>query len=136
MSRQGYYRFPSLHGGNVYFVAEDDLWCVSDRGGIPRRLTAGLGEMGKSAVSPDGQWLALTAREEKHTEIYVLPATGGPLRRLTYLGAVSVVAGFTPEGEILFRSDAHQPFSRMVWMYRIAPGGGDPKQFPSDARTI
>src|SRR5687768_11443760 len=76
MSNQGYYRCPAIHANTVYFVAEDDIWSVPDAGGIPRRLTAGLGEMGKMAVSPDGQWLAVTAREEKHTEVYVASATG------------------------------------------------------------
>jgi tricorn protease len=65
---QGYYRYPAIHGSSIYFVAEDDVWSVSDSGGAPRRLTAGLGEMGRMAVSPDGQWLALTAHEEKHAE--------------------------------------------------------------------
>src|SRR5258705_13713992 len=105
MAKQGYFRFPAIHSGSVFFVAEDDVWAVSDAGGIPRRLTSGLGEMGKLAVSPDGQWLAVTAREEKHAEVYVTAAAGGPLRRLTYLGADSSVRGFSANGEIVFTSN-------------------------------
>ena len=130
MSNQGYYRFPAIHQNTVYFVAEDDIWSVPDEGGVPRRLTAGLGEMGKMAVSPDGQWLAVTAREEKHTEVYVAPASGGPLRRLTYLGADCGVRGFTPEGEITFTSNAGQPFLRAMWMYHLPLAGGQPRQYP------
>jgi tricorn protease len=127
VTNQGYHRFPAIHGDRVYFVSEDDIWRVPASGGSPTRLTAGLGEMGKMAVSPDGSWLAVTAREEKHTEVYVTPATGGPLRRVTYLGAECEVRGFTPEGEILFTSNAHQPFARMLWMFHVRPEGGEPQ---------
>src|SRR5262245_4616668 len=130
MAKQGYFRFPAIHSNNVFFVAEDDVWTVSDTGGIPRRLTSGLGEMGKLAVSPDGQWLAVTAREEKHAEVYVTPTAGGPLRRLTYLGVDSNVRGFSPNGEIIFNSNSGQPFLRMTWMFRIPTTGGHPQKYP------
>src|SRR5688500_1525530 len=116
MQNQGYYRFPAIHDDKLYFIAEDDVWCVSASGGIPLRLTAGLGEMGKMAISSDGSWLAVTAREEKHAEVYLMPAEGGPLKRLTYLGADSRVKGFTAEGDILFTSNAAQAFLRAYWM--------------------
>ncbi|HEX4998505.1 MAG TPA: S41 family peptidase [Terriglobia bacterium] len=131
----GYYRFPAIHHGDVYFISEDDIWTVSASGGIPRRLTAGLGEMGKIAISPDGQWLAATAREERRPEVYIAPAEGGPLKRLTYFGADSTVRGFSPDGEILFSSNASQPLGRMYRMYRIAVDGGAPKQFPYGPAT-
>ena len=129
MSNQGYYRFPAIHKNNIYFVAEDDIWCVDHAGGTPRRLTAGLGEMGKMAVSPNGEWLAVTAREEKHTEVYVAPSAGGPLRRLTYLGADSAVRGFTPDGDIVFTSNAGAPFLRAMYMFRVPVTGGQPHKY-------
>src|SRR5262245_1367175 len=129
MGKQGYFRFPAIHANTVFFVAEDDVWTVSDEGGIPRRLTSGLGEMGKLAVSPDGQRLAVTAREEKHAEVYLMPTAAGPLRRLTYLGADSSVRGFSPNGEIVFNSNTAQPFFRMAWMFRIPTTGGQPQKY-------
>ena len=129
MAEQGYFRLPAIHAGDVFFVAEDDVWTVSDTGGVPRRLTSGLGEMGRMAVSPDGQWLAITAREEKHAEVFLTAATGGPLRRLTYLGADSRVRGFSPDGDIVFTSNAAQPFRDMTWMFRIPITGGQPQKY-------
>ena len=82
----GYYRYPTIHGDTVVFVCEDDLWSVPAGGGIARRLTSGLAEASRPALSPDGTQLAFVGREEGEAEIYLMPAAGGPARRLTFLG--------------------------------------------------
>ena len=41
----GYYRYPTIQGEQIAFVAEDDLWLVPVEGGIARRLTANLAEV-------------------------------------------------------------------------------------------
>ncbi|MCP4358268.1 MAG: hypothetical protein GY796_09665, partial [Chloroflexi bacterium] len=58
MTTDGYYRYPTIHKNNVVFVGEDDLWLVSARGGVARRLTANLGMTSHPAFSPDGKHLA------------------------------------------------------------------------------
>ena len=55
-------------------------------GGVARRLTAGLGEPSTPCLSPDGKWLAFVSRDEQHPEVYLMPAEGGPARRMTWLG--------------------------------------------------
>jgi tricorn protease-like protein len=45
-SQQGYYRFPTIHTDTVIFACEEDLWTMHAGGGIPRRLTSGLGAAG------------------------------------------------------------------------------------------
>src|SRR5919202_1907659 len=77
----GYLRHPSLRGETIAFVTEDDLWSVPAAGGIARRLTANLSEVSHPALSPDGQHVAFTSREEHHPEVYCMPATGGPAAR-------------------------------------------------------
>ena len=90
---RGYYRFPTIHRDKVAFVAEDDLWLVSAKGGTARRLTANLGAVAHPFFSPDGEWLAFVGSEEGHSEVYVMAASGGPARRLTFLGSNTVVVG-------------------------------------------
>ena len=124
MTTAGYYRFPTLHGQTVVFVCEDDLWSVPDSGSIARRLTSGLGEASYPFLSPDGATLAFIGREEGHTEVYVMPALGGPARRLTYLGSITRVVGWSPDGEsILFMSHAGQPFLRLFKLFTVGPDG-------------
>jgi tricorn protease len=131
MSAPGYYRFPAICQENVVFVSEDDLWTVSAQGGVARRLTANLGMISSPFFSPDGAMLAFTGREEGPSEVYVMPAEGGPVRRVTYLGVASNVIGWTPDGgSILFSSDAGQPIDRIGVVYAVGPDGGPPARWP------
>jgi tricorn protease len=130
MSTPGYFRFPTIHDQTVVFTSEDDLWSVSAQGGTARRLTSGLGEARRPALSPDGRWLAFSGRDEGHTEVYLMPADGGQPRRLTFLGAESLVVGWNPDGEILFATNAGQPFIRMTQIYKLSPQGGSPERVP------
>jgi tricorn protease len=125
---QGYYRFPTLHGNTVVFASEDDLWTVPADGGVARRLTANLSAISHPCFSPMGDLLAFTAKEEGHFEVYTMPSGGGPLRRMTWLGATSSVMGWMPDGSrILFSSDAGQPFDRIGVVHAVSPEGGAPE---------
>ncbi|MEI8306247.1 MAG: S41 family peptidase [Chloroflexales bacterium] len=130
---QGYYRFPTISADSVVFVCEDDLWAVGASGGVARRLTANPGEALRPTLSPDGQLLAFTGRDEGGPEVYVMPAIGGPARRLTFLGAARTqVAGWSPDGsEILFSSEAGQPFGAMPKLFAVPHGGGEPRVLPT-----
>ncbi len=103
----GYYRQPAIHGDTVVFVAEGDLWRTNINGGNAQRLTTNLAEESNPAISPDGKWLAFTARYEGPAEVYVMPMAGGVPTRLTYDGDIARVQGFTPDGKILFASQRY-----------------------------
>src|SRR5947208_15693310 len=98
MQQSGYFRFPTIHDQTIVFVSEDDLWTVPAEGGTARRLTSGLGESSRPALSPDGQWLAFTGNEEGSAEVYVMAAAGGQPKRVTFYGSGCAGAGWTPEG--------------------------------------
>jgi tricorn protease len=132
----GYYSLPAIHGDTVVFVCEDDLWTVATTGGVARRLTSNLGMVGKPALSPDGQWVAFTGREEGTSEVYLMPAGGGPTQRLTYLGGATRVVGWTPEkpdqpSAIVFSGNSGQPLERQLVLYSIPSTGGEPQRLPT-----
>jgi len=122
-----YLRQPTLQGDTVVFVSDDDLWRASAHGGVAQRLTAGLAEPSTPCLSPDGRWIAYIGRDEQHPEVYLMPALGGPSRRLTWLGPDTLVRGWTPQGQILFVSTWGQPFFRNHQAYTVEPAGGLPQ---------
>jgi len=124
-SEKGYYRFPTIHNDRIVFVSEDDLWAVSSAGGPARRLSANPGMTSRPALSPDGKLLAYTSRDEGHDEVFIMPAEGGRPKRLTYLGAMTYVAGWRPNGKsVIFASDAEQPFMAWYHLHEIGADGG------------
>jgi Tol biopolymer transport system component len=79
---------------------------LSVRDGQP--LTAGNQIVESHALSPDGRWLAFDANLEGNQDIYVVPAEGGELRRLTTDPADDFSPSFSPDGRrIAFHSTRH-----------------------------
>lgn len=136
MPLQGYIRFPHIFQNTIVFVAEDDLWLLSSEGGRAERLTAGVGEVSYPRFSPDGLQLAFVGREEGPSEVYVMPATGEPARRVTYDAGNCRVLGWSPDGsEILYATNAGQFSGRFETIFATKPTGGLPRQLPFGAAS-
>ncbi len=132
MPTSGYIRFPAISGDTIVFTAEDDLWRVSAAGGRAERLTAGTATALHPRFSPDGRAIACAGRDEGPEEVYLMPADGGPARRVTYLGAPRLrVSGWQPDGSaILFASNAGQFSPRKTVLFAVSPDGGEPRPLP------
>lgn len=99
----GYFRFPAVAGDELVFTAEGDLWRVPIAGGVARRLTSHAGPETHADVSPDGRTVAFSASYEGPTEVYTMPLDGSaPPTRRTWEGGRALVAGWTPDGRVLY----------------------------------
>ena len=66
---QGYYRYPTIAGGRIVFVCEDDIWSVSAGGGTAARLTASFGSCSFPRLSPDGTTIAFVSTDDGTPEV-------------------------------------------------------------------
>ncbi|MGH8427587.1 MAG: S41 family peptidase [Gammaproteobacteria bacterium] len=135
-------RFPTLHGNTIVFEAGGNLWKVGIGGGAATRLTADPGYDQMPRFSPDGQWIAFTGEYAGQTDVYVMPAAGGDVRRLTYMSDVTpqaplrwgpnnMVVTWTPDSKsIVFLSRRDTFNSWFGRLFTVPVDGGLPTALP------
>lgn len=134
-------RFPDIYGDKVVFTYGGDLWTAPVTGGTATRITAHPGVEVFAKFSPDGKWIAFTGQYDGDEQVYVIPATGGEPKQLTFYpargplpprwGYDNQVYGWTNDGkQVLFRSLRDSwtlPISRL---YTVAAEGGPAEPMP------
>ncbi len=123
-------RYPDISGDQVVFVYAGNIWTASADGGDARQLTSHKGLELFPKLSPDGQWIAFSAEYSGTRQVYVMPATGGTPKQLTWYNDVgpmpprggfdNVVLGWTPDSrKVLFRSN-RTPYGERMGKYFLA----------------
>ena len=74
-------RYPNASANSVAFVAHGDLWTAPLGGGVATRLVHGPDTVLYPRFSPDGRWIAFTARSNGASDVFLIPAAGGAARR-------------------------------------------------------
>ena len=121
---------PTLSATQIAFVYGGDLWTVLRGGGVAQRLTAGIGTVSRPAFSLDGSEIAFTGDYNGNSDVYIIPASGGAPRRLTYHPSPDWVMGWTRDGkQVLFAStrNSYENFNRL---FTISRDGGFPAELP------
>jgi len=134
----GYFWDPCLSagGGRLHFVAEGDLWIAQVvrptggerpvRCGPPRRLTSRMGCVRRPRVGGEhGRMVAFSATVTGSEEVFVMPALGGPVRQLTWLGTECRVVTWSADGaEVVFASPARSPQQCRQGLWAVPASGG------------
>lgn len=100
-------RTPDYNNGKIVFSYQEDLWVVSEKGGIARRLTVHNGVESNPKFSPDGKWIAFNGNYNgANNNIFIIPSEGGEPKQLTFYPNYSRVVGWTPDSKnIVFTSN-------------------------------
>ena len=123
-------RQPSVSRTQIVFSYAGTLWIANREGGEARRLTSG-GHESDPHFSPDGSMIAFTGAYDGNVDVYVVPATGGVPRRLTYHPAPDFPVGWTPDGkQVLFQSERNAFAAGVFQLFTIPVEGGFPTQVP------
>jgi tricorn protease len=134
-------RFPDVHGDKVVFTYGGDLWTASSSGGTATRLTAHPGVEVFGKFSPDGKWIAFTGQYDGDEQVYVISATGGEPKQLTFYpargpltprwGYDNQVYGWTNDGKsIVFKSQRDSWTLPVARLYTVPASGGPATPLP------
>jgi tricorn protease len=136
-------RFPDIYKDKVVFTYAGDLWTASAHGGTASRITAHPGLELFAKFSPDGKWIAFTGQYDGDEQVYVMPATGGVPKQLTFYpargpfpprwGYDNQVYGWTPDGKsVFFRSlrDGWDHGDSRIYTVPVAGGLAEPLPMP------
>jgi len=134
-------RFPDIHGDRVAFTYGGDIWTAATSGGSAIRLTAHPGMEVFAKFSPDGNWIAFTGQYDGDEQVYVIPATGGVPRQLTFYPAKgpftprwgwdNQVYGWTKDGkQIIFKSQRDSWTLPVARLYTVSVDGGPAEALP------
>ncbi|GFD92711.1 tricorn protease [Alteromonas sp. KUL156] len=120
-------RQPTISNSEVVFVYANDLWKAPIKGGDAIRLTSDDGYESNPHFSNDGTMIAFTAQYDGNTDVYVIPATGGEPKRLTYHPSGDFVQGWTSDNKVLFRSSREGRPTQTTKFYTVSLKGELPK---------
>ncbi|MGH9799407.1 MAG: S41 family peptidase, partial [Blastocatellia bacterium] len=121
---------PAVNQTQIVFVYAGDLWSVPRGGGDAKRLTTGVGTETDPIFSPDGMQIAFTGEYDGNTDAYVVAASGGVPKRLTYHPSGDVVAGWTPDGKRVLFNSSRNSYAGFVRLFTIGLEGGLPEEVP------
>ena len=134
-------RFPDVHADRVVFSYGGDLWGAPLSGGTAYRLTSHPGLELFAKFSPDGRTIAFTGQYGGDEQVYVMPASGGEPRQLSFYPATgplpprwgydNQVYGWAPDGQsILYRSRRDAWDSSAATLFTVGLDGSLPQALP------
>jgi TolB protein len=104
------------------------IYIVPMTGGEPRQVT----EAGPSywhGWSPDGETLAFCGERNKEFDIYTIPASGGPERRLTHSPGLDDGPDYSPDGKYIYFNSER---TGLMQIWRMNADGTEQTQITKD----
>lgn len=127
-------RYPAISpdGQTILFTYKNDIYSVSSAGGTAIPLTLSDSYEFGPVWSHDGRSIAFASDRYGNFDVFVMPATGGEARRLTFHSGREIPSSFTTDDQsVLFSayrqdlvSNVQFPISLMTELYSVPVAGG------------
>jgi tricorn protease len=121
---------PTVSKTQIAFVYGGDIWVVSRQGGEAQRLVTGMNRLVNAIFSPDGALIAYTGDYDGNVDVYVVAATGGEPRRLTYHPGDDVLVGWTPDSKSVLFNSRRDSATDSGKLFTMPVEGGFPTAIP------
>ena len=131
-------RYPAISpdGQTILFSYKGDIYSVSSKGGTAVPLTISESYEYAPVWSHDGKWIAFASDRYGNFDVFIMPATGGEARRLTFHSNNEVPSSFSGDDRsVLFSAsrqdlvtDGQFPTGEMPELYSVPVGGGRVRQ--------
>jgi tricorn protease len=128
-------RYPAISpdGQSLLFCYKGDIYRVPSSGGLAVPLTISESYEYSPVWSHDGKSVAFASDRTGNFDVFVMPASGGEARRLTYHSAADIPTGFTADDQrVLFVSNLQDlatnvqfPTSDFPELYSVPMKGGE-----------
>jgi len=127
-------RQPDYHDGKIAFTYMGDIWVANDSGANPIRITDNTARETMPRFSPDGRMIAFSSNRFGNNDVFVVPATGGTPKQLTFFSGGDDVVGWTRDSRnVLFRSShGDGVFPGVATLYEVPATGGAETALPLD----
>jgi tricorn protease len=127
-------RHPDYHAGKVTFSYLGDIWVAAEDGSNVQRITDNKAREIYPRFSPDGKWIAFSSNRFGNNDVFVVPATGGTPKHLTFHTGNDEVVGWTRDSQhVIFRSTRGDgAFPTVGTLYQVSIAGGQETPLPVD----
>ncbi|MCH8913468.1 MAG: PD40 domain-containing protein, partial [Planctomycetes bacterium] len=126
----GMLRYPDVSATHIAFVYANDIWMVPREGGMALPLAAPPGQEFFPRFNADGGMIAFVGNYDGNRDLYTISTYGGVPHRVTHHPASETLCDWTPDGDLLFFSNAFVGLGRQTQLLTVPPGGGLPQKLP------
>jgi Tol biopolymer transport system component/C-terminal processing protease CtpA/Prc len=128
-------RYPAISpdGQSILFCYKGDIYKVASSGGQAIPLTISESYEFAPVWSHDGKSIAFASDRYGNFDVFIMPASGGEAKRLTYHSADDIPSSFTADDQRILFSSTHQdlvtnvqfPMGEFPELYSVPVKGGE-----------
>jgi tricorn protease len=121
---------PAMSQTQIVFEYGGELWSVPRDGGQAHVLASGMDLQYQPIFSPDGSLIAFSGAYDNNLDVYVVAASGGQPRRLTYHPDPDIALAWTPDGRNILFSSHRYSDTDPNRLFTVPVSGGFPSELP------